>query len=188
MKRGSIFFITGPTGSGKTVISDYILQHRKDTVRAISYTTRKKRETEINNKDYFFITKKELKKMIKENKLIEYSEVYGNLYGTSVESFNPVKKGYDVIKVLDVQGAKKFKYSKINAKYFFFCPKDKKVLDKRLTERGDKDKEKRLSFYEEEIKFQKEANYQIDTSGTTEEDIESCAKEVIGIMDILRNS
>lgn len=183
MKEGKIFFIVGPTAAGKTVIINKVLQNRPNTVRAISYTTREKRPDEINGKDYFFIEKEEFRKLLEHEKFIEYSEVYGHLYGTTDESFKPIEEGKDVIKIIDYQGAKKFKYYGIKAVYIFFAPKEINTLKERLIKRGDKDIKDRLNVYKEELKFKEECHYFVDTSGTTEGDIEKCANIVISILD-----
>lgn len=183
--KGKIFFVIGPTASGKTSIVNYILNHRKNTLRAVSYTTREKRNDEINGKDYFFVAKEEFLKLIKKRKFIEHSKVYGNYYGTSKYSFSKINEGFDVIKIIDYKGAKKFKKSKINIVYLFFTPKDIKILEERLKNRGDKDIKERLKQYKKEIEFKKECDYYIDTSGNKDLEIENCAKKVIGIMNRL---
>ncbi|MBS3175497.1 guanylate kinase [Candidatus Woesearchaeota archaeon] len=183
MKKGNIFFVIGPTASGKTVIINYILKNKKNILRAISYTTREKRPREINGIDYFFVSEEEFKNLIKQNKFIEYSKVYGNYYGTGKDSFSKIEEGYDVIKIIDYKGAKKFKNSGIKAKYFFFAPEDIETLIERLKQRGDKDIEERIKVYKEEMKFKKECDYYIDTSGSSDSDIAKRSNELIKIID-----
>lgn len=185
MKRGNIFFIIGPTAAGKTVIVNYILKHRPRTSRAISYTTREKRKGEVNGRDYFFVTEKQFKNLVKKKKFIEYSKVYGCWYGTSEDSFKKTKDDYDVIKIIDYKGAKKFKKSGPKATYIFFCPKNIGVLKKRLKERGDTDIKERLKEYKKELEFRKECDYYIDTTGFTHKDIERNSRELMSIMDCL---
>src|SRR3989344_1057562 len=168
VKKGKIFFIVGPTAAGKTVIINEVLKNRPNTVRAISCTTREKRPDETHNKDYFFMSKEEFRRLLEEEKFIEYSEVYGHLYGTTEDSFKPIEEGKDVVKIIDYQGAKKFKDHGINAVYVFFAPKDIEVLKTRLENRGDKDINARLEAYEEELKFKDQCHHYLDTSGTTE--------------------
>ncbi|MBS3167717.1 guanylate kinase [Candidatus Woesearchaeota archaeon] len=183
MRKGKIFFFIGPSGAGKTVISEYILKNRKNTVPAISSTTREKRPNEINGKDMNFLTKEEFKEAIKLNKMVEYAEVFGNYYGTSIDSFNPIKKGKDVIKIIEIQGAKTIKKKEIKATYFFLCPINLETLKERLEKRKDKDIELRMSQVQEFLNFKKEVDYIINTDGKTEKDIERCALEIMKIMD-----
>src|SRR3989344_7837977 len=145
MKKGKIFLIVGPSCSGKTVIVDYILKHRPNTVRAISFTTREPRHGEKDKIDFFFVSENQFNQMIKENKFIEYTNVYGNWYGTAEDSFKPTDSGKDVVKIIDYQGALKIKKLRILNVSFFFCPKDKETLRRRIKERGDKDVDERLS-------------------------------------------
>ncbi len=183
MKRGRIFFITGPTAAGKTIIINYLLKHRAKTTKVISYTTRDKRNGEIDCKDYFFVNKKQFRILIKTKKLIEYARVYGEFYGTGRDSFKAINQGYDVIKLIDYKGAKKFKKLIPDAIFLFFAPKNINTLKKRLKERGDQDIKARLKVYKKELQFKKECDYYIDTSGNTNEDIKSKALEVIKIMN-----
>jgi len=183
MKRGNIFIITGPTCSGKTVISDYIIKNRKNIVYAISATTRPRRIGE-DDKNYEFLTEKQFENEIKNNSFLEYCEVYGNYYGTKKDSFDATNKGKDVIKLIDVKGALKLKNSGLKAIYFFFSPSNRKIIEERLTLRKDKNKELRLKEFDNEIKYKNNFDYYIDTSGDKEDNsIGKCAEKVISIMD-----
>jgi len=185
MKKGNIFIITGTSGSGKTVISEYILKHRQNTVRAVSVTTRQPRPNEIDKMDYFFVSQEEFQNMIKENKLIEYANVYGNLYGTTIESFNKINENKDVVKVIDVQGALKIKELNIKHTSFFFHPLDRALLIKRLEERKELDINKRIVESDKELKHKNKFDYFIDTSGD-ESAIEKNALKVIEIMNSIK--
>src|SRR3989338_11140426 len=109
MKKGNIFFVIGPTASGKTVIINYILKNKKNILRAISYTTREKRPREINGIDYFFVSEEEFKNLIKQNKFIEYSKVYGNYYGTGKDSFSNIAERSDLRTIKENQDDTKLK-------------------------------------------------------------------------------
>ena len=185
MSIGKIFIITGPSCAGKTSVSERILASRSNTKRAVSITTRHKRDNEINGRDYFFVSIDEFKKMILEDKFIEFAEVYGNYYGTTKESFNQINEGFDVIKDIDVQGALKIKELNIHATFFFLVPKEEVILFSRMkSERGDYNT--RLEAYYNEIKFKDNFDYYIDTSGNNEENnIEGCANKVKKIIDYI---
>jgi guanylate kinase len=78
----SIIF-SAPSGSGKTTIVKYILQHFPNIQFSISATTRQIRSGETNGKDYHFISVEEFKSKIENDEFIEYEEVYpGLFYGT----------------------------------------------------------------------------------------------------------
>lgn len=78
------FVISGPSGTGKSTIIKMILDNFGDKITSVvSCTTRKKRDFEENGVDYYFITEKEFKDLVKENKFIEYVQCFGNFYGTA---------------------------------------------------------------------------------------------------------
>lgn len=178
---GNIFIISGCSGSGKTTIVNEILKKRKNTARAISFTTRPPRQGEKDSIDYYFIDKMRFIKKIETADFIEFSEVYGHLYGTTADSFRKAKEGFDVVKVIDVQGAEKLRKLSIKAKFIFFeVPLE--VLKKRLEGRKEAEINERLSHHSEELSYKKYFDVVIDTSGN-EKDIPKNAKKVIKVMD-----
>ena len=74
--KGKLFIISGPSGVGKSTIRERIINTHNNFWYSISMTTRTPREGEINEKDYYFVTKKEFIKNIKEDNFFEYAEVY----------------------------------------------------------------------------------------------------------------
>ncbi len=148
MPRGRIFIISGVSGAGKKQIVQEILKKRKNTLLALSYTTKEKLKEES---EYIFIDRKHFLKKVEEGEFLEFSEVYGDLYGTGLDSFKPIEEGKDVIKLLDVQGAMKLRKANVKAKYIFLrIPKP--VIRRRLEERNDAKKEVRLKEASEELK------------------------------------
>lgn len=182
---GKIFIISGYSGSGKTTVSEEMLKQRNNTIRAISFTTRPQRPNEKDGIDYFFIDKMKFLKLVETGSFIEFSEVYGNLYGTSFESFKPIESNKDVVKVIDVQGVEKLKNLNLKACFIFFdVPVE--VIKQRLAARGEKEINLRIARYGEETKYKKYFDHFLDTSGT-EKDIPKEVKELINIMDAYKN-
>ena len=147
MNKGIIFIVSSPSGCGKTtIIRNFLKNNKEGYYFSISHTTRPKRKNEINGKDYYFVTKEEFEKMIKENKFLEWAIVHNNYYGTSKEKvIENLNKGIDVILDIDVQGAEKIKKNK-NLKDFdivsiFIFPPSFTELKKRLLKRGAEDDE-----------------------------------------------
>ena len=80
-----LIVISAPSGAGKTTITKRILAAHPDQLTfSISATTRKMREGEREGVDYYFLTKEDFLKKIKDNSLIEYEEIFGNYYGTKL--------------------------------------------------------------------------------------------------------
>ncbi|HIH26366.1 guanylate kinase [Candidatus Woesearchaeota archaeon] len=181
MKNGKLILIIGPTCSGKTVITNYILHNRKNTSRAVSYTTRSPRDSEKNNIDYHFISSDRFNEMINNDEFIEYENVHGNLYGTTKDSFNLINKGKDVIKIIDYKGALKIISLGIKCTSIFICPKDKDIAIKRIKDRGDNDVISRLKSFDDEMLHKNDFDYLIYNDDST--DINFIINKVIKIID-----
>jgi len=74
--------LIGASGSGKSTVEDYLVS-KLGYKKIISYTTRNKRENEVNGEDYWFISNDEFKKLLDEGFFAEYEEYSQNrFYGT----------------------------------------------------------------------------------------------------------
>jgi len=102
---GAILVLSGPSGAGKSTILKEIMDDIGECYFSISTTTRPIRTGEVDGVDYHFVTKEEFQKDIDDDMFLEYANVHGNYYGTSIR---PVKKalkdGKLVIFDIDVQG------------------------------------------------------------------------------------
>ena len=135
-KKNTIFLISGPSGVGKDSVIKKLNESNSNIKNIITITTRKIRENEISNKDYIFVNKQEFETLIKKQKLIEWSEVYGNYYGVPLDQIeNNLQKQNKIIIKTDIQGIKKLKQKFENAITIFIMPPDIKTLLKRLKSR-----------------------------------------------------
>ena len=125
--------LTGASASGKTVTA-LDLQKRHGLVKAITTTTREKRVGETDGVEYFFISKDEFQKRLKENKFVEHSLYNGNFYGCGIDQVSDNK-----IVVLDPNGLHAF--LKLNNKNIvsFLLLADEKTRKERMKSRGDKE-------------------------------------------------
>lgn len=102
---GAILVLSGPSGAGKSTILKEIMNDIGECYFSISTTTRPMRTGEVEGIDYHFVTKEEFQEDIDNDMFLEYANVHGNYYGTSIR---PVKKalkdGKLVIFDIDVQG------------------------------------------------------------------------------------
>jgi guanylate kinase len=135
---GSILVLSGPSGCGKSSLVNEVLKQRDDIYFSISTTTRDIRDGEVEGVNYHYITKDQFQKEIKEDMFLEWAEVHGNYYGTSLK---PVKKaiseGKLVIFDIDVQGHEivKRKFSDILTSLFITTPTSD-ILKDRLVGRS----------------------------------------------------
>ena len=79
---GIMVILSSPSGAGKTTLVK-LLSEKDNFDISISHTTRKPRDKEIPNKDYFFVEENEFKRLIKNEEFLEYAKVFNNLYGTT---------------------------------------------------------------------------------------------------------
>jgi guanylate kinase len=163
-KKGIVFVVSAPAGTGKTTLVRMLLDEFHNLTESVSFTTRPMRPNEVAGRDYNFITNAEFKKKMKEGDFLESAEVFGNHYGTSshyVES--QLEKGKHVILVIDTQGALQLK-KKLDAVFIFISPPSLEELRARLYKRrseSDEVIEHRLSWAEKEMALSKKYDYHI---------------------------
>ena len=136
--KGAILIITGPSGCGKSSLLKEVFKKEKNIYFSISTTTRKKRDGEVEGKDYHYIDEEEFKQDIENGLFLEWAKVHGNYYGTSLISvIKALKKGELVIFDIDVQGHKAIneRFKSITTS-LFISTKDQITLQKRLQNRG----------------------------------------------------
>ena len=185
-KKGMMFVLSSPSGTGKTTLTKKLAENNKNFVISISHTTRKPRPNEINGKDYYFVNDKEFKNLIKNNEFLEHAKVFNNFYGTSKKPvFDNLKHGKNVIFDIDWQGTKQIKNQNIKYKIitFFVLPPSKEILYERLSNRDMKDK---LIASERMKDFYKDVKYWIDYDFVViNDDLNRCYEEISNIINFL---
>lgn len=153
----------GPSGVGKGTLIN-MLQERFPNSQfgfSVSHTTRAPREGEVDGTHYNFTTVDSIKKEIADGKFIEYAEVHGNYYGTSVAAVESVRsQGKICILDIDVQGVQNVKKSNLDPLYFFISPPSMAALESRLRGRGtekEEDIQKRLKNASQELDYGNQA-------------------------------
>ena len=146
--RGNLIVISGPSGAGKDSIVEGVLKINSKSWLSISATTRNPRGKEKDGIDYYFLTKEKFEKKINKNEFLEYAEYNGNYYGTPKDKIiEKINQGYDVILVIEIQGALKIKELIKEAIFIFVLPPSMEELKNRLINRNTEDKEKILKRF-----------------------------------------
>lgn len=162
-KQGDIFVISSPSGGGKTSLIAKLLDKVSKIQLSISYTTRARRKSEIDKRNYYFIAETEFMEMKERGDFLEDAIVFGNKYGTAQQSIIvPLQNGYDVILDIDWQGAKQIKHSFPQAILIFLLPPSINALKERLLNRAADDNnviQKRLLQAEHDISQYKLFDY-----------------------------
>jgi guanylate kinase len=181
-KKGKVVVISGPSGVGKGTICAQVAKRLRNVYISVSVTTRPKTAGETDGKDYWFVSRQQFEKSIKDGQFLEYAEVFGNFYGTPKESIeNALKNGKIVILEIDVQGGRSVKAIYTDALMIFILPPDRGELARRLVTRGRDDAEiaqKRLSLASDEIV----GAFKFYEYKVINDDLEQAAQEVINII------
>ncbi len=163
-RKGTLFVISGPSGTGKgTVIKALLENHNDDVFLSISATTRLPRDGETDGVHYYFKTQDEFQSMIENNGLLEWACFCGNYYGTPKKSVDDMlENGIDVILEIEIQGAMKLKEKDVCAKYIFILPPSFEELKQRLVGRQTENAdviEKRLETAKGELPYAQKYDY-----------------------------
>jgi guanylate kinase len=139
-KKGKLFVITAPSGTGKTTIIDIIRKKVEEIGYSISHTTRPPRRGEVNGVHFCFVAREDFEKMIEAHEFVEWAIVYDHLYGTPVSSVDStLSSGKDLLLDLDIQGAQEIKKQFPEATLIFILPPSLKILHERLQRRSAED-------------------------------------------------
>ena len=138
MKRANPLFIviSGPSGVGKDTVLAKMKQSRRLLHYVVTATTRPQRPGEKNGLDYHFVSEEQFKRMIDTGQLLEWANVYDNLYGVPKRQIQQaLAQGLDVVVKVDVQGAATIKNILPQAVFIFLTPPSLDELERRLKER-----------------------------------------------------
>ena len=181
-KKGMMFILSSPSGTGKTTLAKKLAKHNSNFSISISHTTRKPRPNEINGEDYYFVSRQEFEDLIKGNNFFEYANIFDNNYGTLKKPvLELLSNGKDVLFDIDWQGTKQLKKIKnLSLVAIFILPPSLKVLKERLLNRhGGQEKlvEKRMNKFNEEVSHWNEYNYIV-----INDDLNVCYNEISNII------
>jgi len=131
--RARLFVIAAPSGAGKTTLVKALVGRNPELRFSVSYTTRKRRETEIDGRDYFFVKEPEFLKLRDAGEMLESAIVFDNRYGTSRSQVEQLlSEGHHVILEIDWQGARQVRESMPESRDIFILPPSAVELERRL--------------------------------------------------------
>lgn len=164
--KGYLFIVSGPSGVGKTVLCNEIVNRfAPHVVYSISTTSRAPRGGETNGQEYFFCTAKEFEDAIANNEFAEWAFVHGNYYGTPRRFLTSnLDEGKHVILNIDVQGAMKIREEYPESIMVFILPPTFEELESRIRKRNmdsENSLKHRLENARKELGYREQYRYAI---------------------------
>ncbi len=166
MTRGKLVIVSGPSsGAGKDTIINAFLKRHPDWYRSASVTTRLPRETNENDERMKYVDSKTFKLWQEQGKFLETDFHTGAWYGTLREPIETrLRKGINVIKLVDVNGAQLLKKEAPSIILVFIRAENHEALESRIRNRASESEEeiqKRLKLAEHELTFENKFDHVI---------------------------
>ena len=178
---GRLFIVSAPSGAGKTTLCEAVRNHFDNLTYSVSYTTRARRKGERHAVDYFFISRAEFERGIRQNRWAEWANVHGNYYGTSAGWIaRNLQAGANILLDIDVQGMRQLLRQFPEAVTIFVTVPSMAQLRRRLEQRGTDDAhtiELRMTNAEEEMKQQDQYRHVV-----INDDLADARQELISIL------
>jgi guanylate kinase len=174
-----LYVISGPSGCGKSTLIRRVLASLDGVRFSVSHTTRKRRRSEVEGKDYYFVSRDRFLRLVEKDSFVEWAVVHGEYYGTSRKELTR-GEGLDVILDIDVQGAAQVKKRIRTAVFIFVLPPSFRELRKRIEKRGldrAEDIRERLTAAKREVRSYRSFDYIV-----VNDDLERAAREVESIL------
>lgn len=180
--RGLLFVVSAPSGTGKTTVVDCLMERSHGLFRSRSYTSRPARSGEVDGVDYNFVSRQDFEAMIREDRFLEWADIFGNLYGTGrAVTEAALAGGSDVVLVIDVQGARQVRTRLADrAVEIFVMPPSFDVLASRLRGRNKDPEEaieRRLATASREVSAVEEYDYVV-----VNDNLDRCVAEIDAII------
>jgi len=183
LKVGIMVIVSSPSGAGKTTLVKKISSENSFSI-SISHTTRKPRSYELDGSHYFFVSNSEFKKLISNEKFLEYAKVFNNYYGSLKDTvIDKLNKGENIIFDIDWQGTEQIKQKNLKYKIItvFILPPSREELFERLLKREQNDEKitnERMKQFKKDVLHWKNYDFVV-----INDNIQKCYNQIIDFID-----
>jgi guanylate kinase len=130
---GQLWVVAAPSGAGKTSLVRKLLERDSTLKFSVSYTTRERRSSEVDGRDYFFVSKPKFAEMVRNGAFLEHAQVFDHWYGTGREHVAGLQAtGFTVVLEIDWQGARQVRERAPGSRSVFILPPSVAELERRL--------------------------------------------------------
>ncbi len=139
-----LLILSSPSGAGKTTLTRMLLDRCPELCFSVSHTTRPPRAKEIDGRDYHFVDRERFLDLVAREAFLEWAEVHGNLYGTSMAEIDRAKATEGcrgMVFDIDYQGARQIKSKVADVITAFIVPPSMQELERRLRGRASETEE-----------------------------------------------
>jgi guanylate kinase len=179
--KGTLVIFSGPSGSGKDTVLESVLARDPSLRLSVSFTTRARRQDEIDGIHYKFLTHEQFRNKLSQGLVLEYAEYGGHFYGTPKEPVDEMLgRGETVILKIEVQGAARVREIYPEALTIFLLPPSLEILEKRLRLRdtdSEEDIQTRLAIAREEMRRKEEYRHCV-----INDDLDRAVDDVLAIL------
>ncbi|GAC1344458.1 MAG: guanylate kinase [Candidatus Dormibacteria bacterium] len=178
---GRLIVLSGPSGVGKDTVLKALFALAPSLRYSVSYTTRPPRPGETDGLSYSFVDEPTFRRMAERKEFLEWAEVHGHLYGTSVAHVQQVlDRGEDIVLKIDVKGAAYVCRRFADAISIFLLPPSEQALRERLEARQTEDPQaiaRRVADAVAELAEASFYQYQV-----TNDDVDHAARRILDIL------
>jgi guanylate kinase len=135
--RGHLYVIAAPSGAGKTSLVKALMEGDRGLQFSVSYTTRPPRPTEVDGRDYHFVSAAKFARMAAAGEFLEHARVFDHSYGTALATVRTaLEQGTRLLLEIDWQGTQQVRAKLPEAQTIFILPPSRASLEQRLKARS----------------------------------------------------